>query len=105
MNWTQILDQLETGELRAAKKINGQWVPQIEVKQAILEAFKNGELKEMGQYGFHGFVDKHTIPPRQFTPSQKIRLVPGGSSVRRGSYLATGVIIMPPAYVNIGAFV
>ena len=31
--------------------------------------------------------------------------MPGGSSVRRGAHLASGVIVMPPAYVNVGAFV
>jgi 2,3,4,5-tetrahydropyridine-2-carboxylate N-succinyltransferase len=71
----------------------------------ILEAFKAGELKEMSDNHYPGFVDKHNLPAREFTPEQKVRMVPGGSSVRTGSYVAPGVIIMPPAYINIGAFV
>ncbi|HLJ76162.1 MAG TPA: 2,3,4,5-tetrahydropyridine-2,6-dicarboxylate N-succinyltransferase [Acidobacteriaceae bacterium] len=51
------------------------------------------------------FVDKHTFPRRRFTPEQGIRIVPGGSSVRAGAYLARGVVAMPPMYVNVGAYV
>jgi 2,3,4,5-tetrahydropyridine-2-carboxylate N-succinyltransferase len=51
------------------------------------------------------FVDKHTYPPRKFTPEQGVRIVPGGSSVRSGAYLAKSVVCMPPMYVNVGAYV
>lgn len=105
MNWQDALVMLERGEIRAANKIDGKWVANQEVKQCILEAFKAGELKEYSEDHYHGFVDKHNIPPRVFTPAEKIRLVPGGSSVRAGSFVASGVIIMPPAYINIGAYV
>src|SRR5699024_7722303 len=54
---------------------------------------------------YDGFVDKDNLPPRKFAPADKVRLVPGGSSVRRGAYVAPGVIIMPPAYVNVGGYV
>jgi hypothetical protein len=47
---------------------------------------------------YDGFVDKDNIPPRMFETGDGVRLVPGGSSVRRGAYVADGVIIMPPAY-------
>jgi 2,3,4,5-tetrahydropyridine-2,6-dicarboxylate N-succinyltransferase len=98
--WEEILNKLETGELRSASKVNGVWQANIEVKSAILEAFKAGENIEI-----NGFVDKHNIMPRNFTVSDGVRMVPGGSSVRRGAYISPGVIIMPPAYVNIGAYV
>jgi 2,3,4,5-tetrahydropyridine-2-carboxylate N-succinyltransferase len=101
MNWQEALDQLEKGEVRAALKIDGKWVAQTHVKEAILAAFKAGELKEYP----NGFVDKHNLPAREFTVADKVRMVPGGSSVRRGAYVASGVIIMPPAYINVGAFV
>lgn len=101
MNWMDVLNKLETGELRAANKIDGKWTANIAVKEAILAAFKAGELKEFKD----GFVDKHNLAPREFTVADKVRLVPGGSSVRRGAHIASGVIIMPPAYVNVGAFV
>ena len=51
------------------------------------------------------FFDKDTLPPRTFTPRDKVRIVPGGTAIRRGAFLAPSVIVMPPAYVNIGAFV
>ena len=100
MDWQTIIEKLETGEIRSANKIEGKWQANIEVKQGILDAFKAGELVQLGD-----FVDKHNIPARKFTPEHKVRIVPGGSSVRKGSYVAEGVIIMPPAYVNIGAYV
>jgi 2,3,4,5-tetrahydropyridine-2-carboxylate N-succinyltransferase len=105
MNIDTFLSELENGTLRAAEKKDGIWITNTEVKQNILEAFKAGRLETMQSYGYEGFVDKHTIPPRSFQPEQGVRLVPGGSSVRRGSYVAKGVIIMPPAYINIGAYV
>lgn len=105
MNWQEALELLEKGMIRAAQKVDGKWVAQTEVKQAILEAFKAGELKEFASENYPGFVDKHNIPPRSFKPEDKIRMVPGGSSVRRGAFIAQGVVIMPPAYVNIGAYV
>jgi len=101
MNWKDTLEKLEKGEIRSAIKENGKWVAQKEVKEAILAAFKAGELTSFEG----GFVDKHTIPPRSFKPEDRIRMVPGGSSVRVGSYVAPGVIIMPPSYINIGAYV
>lgn len=104
MKWEKVLDKLETGELRAAEPVNGDWKVNTEVKQAILEAFKAG--KNMKYSGIYlGFVDKHNLPPRSFSVDDGVRMVPGGSSVRRGAFVAKGVIIMPPAYINIGAFV
>ena len=85
--------------------MDGVWKANTEVKSAILESFKAGELKEFSETGHKGFVDKHNLAARMFKPEDKIRMVPGGSSVRRGSYVASGVIIMPPAYINVGAYV
>lgn len=74
------------------------------MKEAILAAFRAGDnVNYDGNY--HGFIDKHNLPPRQFKLEDQVRLVPGGSSVRYGAYIAPSVIIMPPAFVNIGAFV
>jgi len=105
MEWMQILDSLEAGTLRAANKIEGKWVANKEVKEGILAAFKAGELKDFNEENYPGFIDKHNLAPRQFKPEQKVRMVPGGSSVRRGSFVSEGVIIMPPAYINVGAYV
>lgn len=100
MDWQTIIEELESGKIRAANKIDGTWQANVDVKKGILEAFKAGELVQLGD-----FVDKHNIPARNFTPEHKVRIVPGGSSVRRGAYVSEGVIIMPPAYVNIGAYI
>lgn len=102
-NWKNILSSLESGTLRAATKdSNGTWTANLDVKKAILEAFKAGKLVDC-----NGFVDKDTILPQNFSVNNKrvIRFVPGGSSVRHGAYLANGVIVMPPSFVNIGAYV
>src|SRR5699024_7314178 len=75
-----------------------------EVKKAILASFKAG--KNVGYGGIYdGFVDKDSLPPRIFEPEEGVRMVPGGSAVRRGAYIAKGVVIMPPAYINTGAYV
>lgn len=104
MNYEETLDQLETGEVRAANKTEKGWEANIEVKEAILQSFKEGENASYEGI-YEGFVDKHNLPPRYFEPEDGVRLVPGGSSVRRGAYVAPGVIIMPPAYINVGAYV
>ncbi len=105
MDWQAVLRQLEQGVLRAAEpNKQGVWQANIMVKEAILSAFKAGYLVEYGA-PYQRFVDKHNIPPRQFSVEDKVRLVPGGSSVRSGAYVAPGVVIMPPAYVNIGAYI
>lgn len=104
-NWKEILNLLETGEVRSANKVDGKWIANTDAKKAILEAFKNGENVEMNDWHYPGFVDKNTVPPRSFTPEDKVRMVPGGSAVRRGSYVAPGTIIMAPAYVNVGAYI
>ncbi|WDE12309.1 2,3,4,5-tetrahydropyridine-2,6-dicarboxylate N-succinyltransferase [Thalassomonas haliotis] len=105
MNWQQTIEQLEAGSVRSAyQDETGNWQANVDAKQAILAAFKAGENAEFNG-AYPGFVDKGNLPPRQFKVADKVRLVPGGSSVRRGAYVAPGVIIMPPAYINIGAFV
>ena len=98
------MDALEKGELRVAEKVNGEWKVNKEVKQIILEGFKLGVIKEMSQ-GQFSYFDKDTFPVRRFTKEDGVRIVPGGSSIRRGAYLAKGSIVMPPAYVNVGAYV
>lgn len=104
MSWKEVLDQLEQGKVRAAEPDGDSWSANIEVKNAILEAFRNGKNVAYGGI-YEGFVDKDNIPPRIFDEDDGVRMVPGGSSVRRGAYVAKSVIIMPPAYINIGAFV
>lgn len=103
-DWNNVLDKLETGEIRAAFRDSDNWRANVEVKEAILAAFKAGKNTEYSGI-YDGFVDKANLPPRRFAKEENVRLVPGGSSVRRGAYVASNVIIMPPAYINVGAYV
>lgn len=102
--FTEVLEALEKGELRVAQKQDGVWVVNKWVKEVILAGFKLGAIREMSQ-GQFSFFDKDTFPLRQFRADDGVRIVPGGSSIRRGAYLAKGSIVMPPAYVNVGAYV
>lgn len=95
---------LEAGEIRTAEKVNGQWVVNNWVKQAILFGFKVGVLQEVSSNPWNYF-DKSTLPVQDITLEKRVRIVPGGSSVRGGSFVAKGTIIMPPSYINIGAYV
>jgi 2,3,4,5-tetrahydropyridine-2-carboxylate N-succinyltransferase len=97
---------MERGEIRAARQdADGTWHAVAWVKRAILLGFRIGKVVEMGGGGAFHFFDKHTFPTRDFRVENGIRIVPGGSTVRRGAYLAPGVVCMPPMYVNVGAHV
>ena len=100
-------DALEAGELRAAEPDASTelgWKVNAWVKRGILLGFRLGHLKEMSGGGL-SFVDKATYPARHFTTADGVRVVPGGSSVRAGAYVAKGVVCMPPMYINAGAYV
>ncbi len=97
-------DALTRGQIRAAEKIDGRWAVNTWVKHGILLGFRLGELAEMGGAGL-SFVDKDTFPARQFSVGDRVRIVPGGSSVRVGAYVAPSVICMPPMFINAGAYV
>lgn len=105
MTFRAIFQQLESGHLRAANKHDGVWSANLEVKSAILDAFRYGVLKDYADEHYVGFVDKDTMRPKKFSISDNIRLVPGGSSVRAGSFVAPGVVIMPPSFINVGAYI
>ena len=101
----ELLDALERGDLRAAERgPDGAWAAVAWVKRGILLGFRLGTIADMSVPPF-AFFDKHTYPPRALTPGDGVRIVPGGSAVRRGAYLAPGVVCMPPMYVNVGAHV
>jgi 2,3,4,5-tetrahydropyridine-2-carboxylate N-succinyltransferase len=97
-------EQLTQGKIRAAEKSTGDWKVNAWVKQGILLGFRLGELTKMGDAIF-SFVDKDTFPARQFAVADRVRVVPGGSSVREGAYVAPSVICMPPMFINVGAYV
>jgi 2,3,4,5-tetrahydropyridine-2,6-dicarboxylate N-succinyltransferase len=98
---------LERGEMRSASPdaaaSNG-WRVNVWVKQGILLGFRLGALTDASSAGF-SFVDKNTYPVRHFGVADGVRVVPGGSSVRAGAYVARGVVCMPPMYINAGAWV
>jgi 2,3,4,5-tetrahydropyridine-2,6-dicarboxylate N-succinyltransferase len=102
---------LNEGRIRAAEpdsSVNG-WRVNQWVKQGILVGMKLGVLLEshvdLGGLGSFSFIDKDTYPLREFTSAEGVRIVPGGSSVRDGAYLAPSVVMMPPSYVNVGGYV
>jgi len=98
---------IERGEVRAAEPDPAAptgWRVNAWVKQGILLGFRLGSLEEMPAPGL-SFVDKHTYPVRNFSASDGVRLVPGGSSIRSGAFVARGVVCMPPMYINAGAYV
>jgi 2,3,4,5-tetrahydropyridine-2-carboxylate N-succinyltransferase len=107
-----LLDALEAGRVRAAEKdqSSGVWRAVAWVKQGILLGFRVGGIIDMSindgtnDIGL-AFFDKDTYPPRRLTLQDGIRIVPGGSSIRRGAYVAAGVVCMPPMYINVGAHV
>lgn len=102
-------DALNAGIVRAAEPDGSTktgWRVNLWVKQGILLGFRWGNPVEMpaGQAPF-SFVDKDTLPVRRFEPASGVRVVPGGSTIREGSFIGRGVICMPPMFVNIGAWI
>ena len=100
-------EALEKGEVRSASPDASSptgWRVNAWVKQGILLGFRLGALEEMPGAGL-SFVDKHTYPVRHFGAGDGVRVVPGGSSIRSGAYLARSVVCMPPMSVNAGAYV
>src|SRR5688500_9839633 len=92
------LTELEKGTIRAAERDDmGAWKANPWVKEGILAAFRFGVLAEFAS-GALSFVDKDTIPARRFKAADSIRIVPGGSSIRRGTFIGKGVVMMPPAF-------
>jgi 2,3,4,5-tetrahydropyridine-2-carboxylate N-succinyltransferase len=97
---------LNRGEVRAAERDpEGVWRVNSWVKSGILAGFRMGALSDMSAHASLRFFDKDTYPVRPTTIMDGVRIVPGGSSVRDGAYLASGVVCMPPMYVNVGAYV
>lgn len=97
--------KLNTGELRAAVKTEGGWHVQTWVKQGILLGFRLGVIHDYSINEHFHYFDKHTFPTKKLSPDMGVRVVPGGTTVRDGSYIGKGVTMMPPCYVNVGAYV
>lgn len=103
-----LLAALERGTLRAAERDDdGTWRAVAWVKRGILLGFRAGAIVDMSPDGASPFrfFDKHTYPTQAIPLAQGVRIVPGGSAIRRGAHVAAGVVCMPPMYVNVGAWV
>ena len=105
----RLREELAAGRVRAAEPDPSAptgWRVNVWVKQGILLGFRVGDLANMTvDHGKWPFFDKDTMPMKKLTEANNVRVVPGGSSIREGAYLAPGVICMPPMYINIGAYV
>lgn len=108
-----LLAALESGEVRVAERdASGRWIVHAWVKEAILQLFRESgvvaaqlECATQDEHGASVFRDKQPFTVRHFGDASGVRVVPGGSAVRRGAHLAKGVVCMPPMYVNVGAWI
>jgi 2,3,4,5-tetrahydropyridine-2,6-dicarboxylate N-succinyltransferase len=96
---------LNRGDIRAAEKTSAGWRVNLWVKQGILLGFRLGVLADVSLDAQFRYFDKSTYPLKSMTLDDGIRVVPGGSSIRDGAYVARGVVCMPPMYINVGAYV
>ena len=105
----RLRDELSAGRVRAAEPDATSptgWRVNVWVKQGILLGFRFGDIVDMGVgKGRWPFFDKDTLPLKRLDVTSGVRIVPGGSSIREGAYLGSGVICMPPMYINVGAYV
>ncbi|HKP81259.1 MAG TPA: 2,3,4,5-tetrahydropyridine-2,6-dicarboxylate N-succinyltransferase [Pyrinomonadaceae bacterium] len=102
----ELKSALNRGEVRAAEKdASGKWLVNTWVKQGILLGFRLGAITDMSVGESFKFFDKDTYPVRPTTTEDNVRIVPGGSTIRDGVYIAPGVVCMPPMFVNAGAYV
>lgn len=100
---------LARGEARAAEPDASTatgWRVNTWVKQGILLGFRAGDMVDVSiDSGRLPFFDKDVLPLKPLDVTSGVRLVPGGSAIRDGAYVSSGVICMPPMYINIGAWV
>jgi 2,3,4,5-tetrahydropyridine-2-carboxylate N-succinyltransferase len=96
---------LSRGEFRAAERTELGWQTNIWVKRGILLLFKTGSMEDRSIPGDFRFFDKDTLPAKPLALNDRVRVVPGGSTIRDGAFVAPGVVCMPPMFINIGAYV
>ena len=102
-------EELSAGRVRAAQPDASAptgWRVNTWVKQGILVGFRCGDLVDLSVDGGRWFFgDKDTLPLKKMSTGMGVRVVPGGSAIRDGAFVAKGVICVPPMYINIGAYV
>ena len=102
----ELKEALNGGTVRAAERAgDGGWHANPWVKAGILLGFRLGRMGPAAPGGPFPFYDKDTYPLRAIGPNDGVRVVPGGSAIRDGCYVARGVVCMPPMYINVGAYV
>jgi 2,3,4,5-tetrahydropyridine-2-carboxylate N-succinyltransferase len=105
----ELQQQLSRGEARAAEPDAGSptgWRVNAWVKQGILLGFRFGDTVDMSaDHGKWPFYDKDTMPLKKPGLAAGVRIVPGGSTIREGAFVAKSVVCMPPMFVNVGAYV
>src|SRR5438128_5106416 len=104
-----VIQQLRAGlnraEFHAAEKTSSGWKTNLWVKRGILLAFRIGVVEDRSVSEEFHFFDKDTLPAKRLAAGDGVRVVPGGSTIRDGAYVARNVICMPPMFINIGAYV
>ncbi|HPT25856.1 MAG TPA: 2,3,4,5-tetrahydropyridine-2,6-dicarboxylate N-succinyltransferase [Bryobacteraceae bacterium] len=107
--FAEFKDALNRGEARAAEPCENAptgWKVNAWVKKGILCGFRMGAIVDMSvNASKQPWFDKATYPVKSFGVASGVRIVPGGSSIRDGCYIARGVTCMPPMYINVGAYV
>jgi 2,3,4,5-tetrahydropyridine-2-carboxylate N-succinyltransferase len=98
-----VLAHLEAGRLRAAEPAGHGWRVNPEVKSAILALFRDRAEASWAAGPFQ-YRDRAAFPPRDLAGGPW-RVVPGGTSIRAGVHLEPGVVVMPPSYINVGAWI
>jgi 2,3,4,5-tetrahydropyridine-2-carboxylate N-succinyltransferase len=113
-----ILDELDAGRRRAAvpdASVPGGWRVDADVKAAILTRFRDRATVSWDLGEVLRFRDRAGLPPKDLlagpaavaaaAAGRPWRIVPGGTSVRAGVFLGPGVVVMPPSFVNVGAWI
>ncbi|MEK6302176.1 MAG: 2,3,4,5-tetrahydropyridine-2,6-dicarboxylate N-succinyltransferase [Acidobacteriota bacterium] len=103
--FSEFKQKLNSGEVRAAERVDGVWRVNHWVKRGILLGFRLGRIQNFSINNQFRFYDKDTYPLKHITADDRVRIVPGGSSIRDGCYIGKGVTCMPPMFVNVGAYV
>lgn len=102
----QALNLLDSGELRVAEKVDGQWQVNEWLKKAVLLSFRLQENQVMDA-GLLQFFDKVPLKfsgqDNDYYQNQGIRVVPHAIA-RHGSFIGKNTVLMP-SYINIGAYV
>jgi 2,3,4,5-tetrahydropyridine-2-carboxylate N-succinyltransferase len=102
-------DALNSGQVRAAEPDASKpagWRVNPWIKKGILLGFRMGAIVDMSiDPAKQPFFDKATYPVKRIAKDAGVRIVPGGSSIRDGCFIGTGVTCMPPTFVNVGAYV